>query len=121
MGGLISMYAICEYPEVFGGAACMSTHWLGSFTDQHNPAPASFKKYLEAHLPDPKTHKLYFDCGDQTLDQFYPEIQKAVDEILREKGYSDDSWMSRYFSGANHSEDAWNERLDQPLTFLFGE
>jgi len=27
MGGLISMYAICEYPEVFGGAACLSTHW----------------------------------------------------------------------------------------------
>lgn len=26
MGGLISLYALCEYPEVFGGAACMSTH-----------------------------------------------------------------------------------------------
>ena len=30
MGGLISMYAICEYPKVFGGAACMSTHWPGT-------------------------------------------------------------------------------------------
>jgi enterochelin esterase-like enzyme len=27
MGGLISVYAFCKYPEVFGGAACMSTHW----------------------------------------------------------------------------------------------
>lgn len=26
MGGLISMYAVCEYPDVFGGAACLSTH-----------------------------------------------------------------------------------------------
>ena len=26
MGGLISMYAVSEYPEVFGGAACLSTH-----------------------------------------------------------------------------------------------
>ena len=25
MGGLISMYAVCEYPKVFGGAACLST------------------------------------------------------------------------------------------------
>jgi predicted alpha/beta superfamily hydrolase len=27
MGGLISCYAISQYPEIFGGAACMSTHW----------------------------------------------------------------------------------------------
>jgi len=27
MGGLISLYAVCEYPNVFGGAACLSTHW----------------------------------------------------------------------------------------------
>ena len=26
MGGLISLYALCEYPEVFGGAACLSSH-----------------------------------------------------------------------------------------------
>lgn len=31
MGGLISMYAICEYPEVFGAAACLSTHWTGIY------------------------------------------------------------------------------------------
>jgi hypothetical protein len=27
MGGLISLYAISEYPHVFGGAGCISTHW----------------------------------------------------------------------------------------------
>ena len=26
MGGLISLYGLCEYPQVFGGAACMSSH-----------------------------------------------------------------------------------------------
>ncbi|MCH2056662.1 MAG: alpha/beta hydrolase-fold protein [Thalassotalea sp.] len=26
MGGLISLYASIEYPEVFGGAACLSAH-----------------------------------------------------------------------------------------------
>ena len=31
MGGLISLYALTEYPEVFGGAACLSTHWIGTF------------------------------------------------------------------------------------------
>ncbi len=27
MGGMISAYAIAECPDVFGGAACLSTHW----------------------------------------------------------------------------------------------
>ena len=32
MGGLISIYALCEYPGVFGGAACLSIHTpLSSF------------------------------------------------------------------------------------------
>src|SRR5208283_2194586 len=26
MGGLISLYGLCEYPDVFGGAACLSTN-----------------------------------------------------------------------------------------------
>ena len=28
MGGLISAYAIIKYPEIYGGAACLSTHWV---------------------------------------------------------------------------------------------
>ncbi len=27
MGGLISLYALIEYPDLFGGAGCLSTHW----------------------------------------------------------------------------------------------
>jgi predicted alpha/beta superfamily hydrolase len=118
MGGLISMYAICEYPDVFGGAACLSTHWLGTFTMSNNPVPDAFLQYLRSHLPDPKTHKLYFDCGDQTLDALYPPIQQKVDEIIKEKGYTDKNWMTRYFPGKDHSERSWNERLDIPLLFL---
>ena len=39
MGGLISLYAICEFPNIFGGAACLSTHWPGIFTVENNPIP----------------------------------------------------------------------------------
>ena len=61
MGGLISMYAICEYPNVFGGAICMSTHWPGIFEMENNPITQAFRSYLEANLPNPKNHKIYFD------------------------------------------------------------
>ena len=43
MGGLISMYAIFEYPDVFGGAACLSTHWPGIFAVENNPVPGAFR------------------------------------------------------------------------------
>ena len=118
MGGLISMYAICEYPDVFGGAACMSTHWPGIFTMENNPIPETFFKYLRTHLPDPAVHKIYFDYGDQTLDALYPPLQKKVDEIMKSKGYSQHNWLTQFFPGQNHSEVAWHSRVDIPLLFL---
>ena len=120
MGGLISMYAICEYPEVFGGAACLSTHWVGTFTLENNPVPESFIEYLVKNLPKPEDHKIYFDCGDQTLDALYPTIQKKVDQLMTKKGYKQNNWLTRYFPGENHSEEAWNKRLNIPLEFLLG-
>jgi len=121
MGGLISMYAICEYPEVFGGAACLSTHWPGIFTMENNPVPDAFLTYMRQHLPDPKNHRIYFDCGDQTLDALYPPIQQQVDALMKEKGFGPKSWTTRYFPGKDHSERAWNERLHIPLLFLLGK
>lgn len=121
MGGLISMYAICEYPKVFGGAACLSTHWPGSFTLDNNPMPEAFLHYLRKKLPRPSRHRIYFDCGDKTLDALYPAIQKKADSILIAKGYTSRNWLTQYFPGADHSEKSWNARLSIPLTFLLGK
>ena len=118
MGGLISMYAICEYPKVFGSAACLSTHWPGTWSLQNNPAPDAFLKYLQSHLPNPKNHKIYFDCGDQTLDALYPGIQHKADEMMKARGYTEKNWMTKYFPGEDHSEKAWNARLYIPMVFL---
>jgi len=118
MGGLISMYAICEYPEVFGGAACLSTHWPGVFTMDNNPIPDAYLKYLKANLPDPKNHKIYFDYGTATLDALYPPLQKKVDEVMKLRGFTPDNWITLEFPGEDHSERAWNRRLEVPLRFL---
>lgn len=118
MGGLISLYAVCEYPEIFSGAACLSTHWVGTFTLENNPMPNAFLQYLNNNLPSPGLHKIYFDCGDQTLDALYPDIQKSVDSIMVQKGYDNNNWLTRYFPGENHSEQAWNRRLHIPMEFL---
>ena len=118
MGGLISMYAVCEYPEVFGGAACISTHWPGIMPSDNNPVPATFFSYMDANLPSPKTHIFYFDYGTETLDQYYPQYLGAVDNIFFGKGYTEKNYMNLEFEGADHSEESWNRRFDIPLTFL---
>jgi predicted alpha/beta superfamily hydrolase len=113
MGALVSEYAMSVHPEVFGGAGCVSTHW-----------PAGDGMALDdfaAHLPDPATHRYYFDYGTETLDAEYEPYQLRADEILRKAGYVDGTnWITRKFPGAEHSEKAWRLRVDQPLKFLLG-
>jgi enterochelin esterase-like enzyme len=123
MGGLISLYAICEYPKVFGGAACISTHTpmimkekLGAVADAD--IASKFRDYLKTQLPNPKNHKIYFDYGDQTLDSFYKPFQEKIDAIMIEKGFTSKNWITKFFPGKDHSENAWNERFNVPLEFL---
>lgn len=118
MGGLISMYAICEYPEIFGGAACLSTHWTGLYFTDGNPIPEQFLQYLKKHAPSPADHLLYFDHGTETLDAMYGTYQIKADAILKKAGYTSSDYFSKTFTGTSHTEKAWRDRLDIPLMFL---
>jgi predicted alpha/beta superfamily hydrolase len=113
MGGLISLYAVAEYPRVFGGAGAVSTHWpIGN---------GVVIDWLATHLPDPRTHRLYFDHGTATLDAQYAPFQQRMDAIVRARGYVEGrNFMTRVFEGAEHSERAWRQRVDVPLQFLLG-
>lgn len=114
MGGLISLYAIMEYPEIFGGAACISTHW---------PAlDGIFINHLPGNLPNPLTHRLYFDYGNLNLDSLYEPFQVKVDSILQLHGFvKGESFESKAFDGADHNEASWRDRLHIPLQFLLGK
>ena len=111
MGGLISMYAMCEYPQVFGGAGCVSTHF---------PIGRGIAlKYLQEHIPDPTSHKFYFDYGTKTVDKNYENYQKRADAILASAGYRQpEKWITRKFEGHEHSEIDWRKRVHIPLEFL---
>jgi enterochelin esterase-like enzyme len=118
MGGLISMYALCEYPNVFGGAACMSTHWPGLFSMDNNPVPSAFFSYIKKNFPSPEQHKIYFDHGTETLDSMYASLQLEVDAIMRQKKYRSSQCIIRSWPGQDHSEKSWRSRLEVPFTFL---
>lgn len=113
MGGLISAYALAEYPAVFGGAACVSTHWPA--------ADGAVIDYLARHLPAPGNHRIYFDFGTATLDATYEPYQRRMDDRMRERGYTEGrDWVTRKFPGAEHNETSWRERVEIPLAFLLG-
>lgn len=114
LGGLISLYALCEYPQVFGAAICMSTHWpiLGQ----------AMLDYCENKLPPAGTHKLYFDHGTDGLDALYAPWQVKMDALMLKKGYQKDKdWESWVFPDEDHNEIFWANRLHVPLSFLFGQ
>jgi len=118
MGGLISLYAICQYPKVFGGAACLSTHLPVLFTNINNHFPNLINSYLKNNLPNPSNHKIYFDYGTATLDSLYKPYQRLVDITMKQKGYTSKNWITKEFQGEDHSEKAWSRRLHIPLQFL---
>ena len=112
MGGIISIYAICEYPDIFGKAACLSTHWssLGGV----------FIEYLENNLPDSYSHKIYFDYGTEGLDKFYEPYQSKVDSIMISSGFEKNlNWLTKKFDGEDHNEDFWRKRFHYAMEFLF--
>ena len=111
MGGLISLYAISEYPDVFGQAGMVSTHFP--------LADGILTEYFAARLPDPETHRLYFDYGTETLDHNYEDFQDRMDAAVKATGYvRGENWTTRKFEGADHSERAWRNRVHIPLQFL---
>jgi len=119
MGGLISIYGLCERPRSFGFALCISTHWIGTF-QKNNPFPIAMLDYLKQNLPKQKGRKVYMDHGDQTLDALYEDWQIEVNKIFKEKNWDTFHFRSLTFPGKNHSEEAWSERFHLPLLFSFG-
>jgi enterochelin esterase-like enzyme len=127
MGALISLYAVNEYPRVFGGAAMVSTHWPlflaaegKKLSDpEYEAVSSAFERYLRPALPSPATHRLYFDHGSETLDAIYARYQKRIDRLVARRGYrSGANWISRSFPGQAHNEISWASRVEIPLRFL---
>jgi len=117
MGGLISFYALCEYPTIFGQAICMSTHWPGAMPFEENPFPQAFFDYLDQKLPQLNNHKFYFDFGTETLDELYPQYKVELNQLFAKHGFDDNNFKNIKFEGDAHDEDSWRQRLQIPLKF----
>ena len=121
MGGLISIYGLSEYFEVFGAAVCMSTHWTGAIGD-NTDFPTAMKYYLMDRLPRGTDHRLYFDNGDCDYDSQYLPAYEMMNRLFDFLGYHEgDRLKTGVFQGHSHSEKSWSERVAIPLEFILAK
>ena len=121
MGGLISIYGVTEYPEVFGAAVCMSTHWTGAIGDNAD-FPTAMKYYLMDNFPRNGDYLLYFDNGDCSYDSNYIPAYESMNRLFDFLGYHEgEKLKTGIFQGHSHSEHSWSQRVAIPLEFIFSK
>ncbi|UDF03177.1 alpha/beta hydrolase [Asticcacaulis sp. AND118] len=127
MGGLISLYALGEYPQVFGRAACVSIHWplmAPPTTPEAREAAAdataqAWEAWLRTAHFDPKRQRLYMDHGTRDLDSNYRPYSQKMETVLPRYGWVEGrNWRASVFEGTTHNEADWRARVDIPLGFL---
>jgi enterochelin esterase-like enzyme len=133
MGGLLSFYLVTYHPETFGACGCESTHFPLSeavvaehFEGVDQPKDPDETPYvirdIESGLQVPPGARYYFDYGTEGLDAEYGPTHEAVREWLLAQGLAEGTdFVIREYAGAEHNEASWRARLDDPLTFMFGE
>lgn len=136
MGGLMSMYALCKYPDVFGAAACLSTHWIGAYPEHATYLGPLFVSYAKTNIPQAtKGKRFYFDHGDTgSWESLYYTYQEQVDSYMLSAGYTKSTLAntSSYYSNTNnfasdvypgheHNETYWGSRFSKALSFLIAK
>ena len=97
----------------------MSTHWPISPRDLFPEAARALVDELGSLLPDPATHKIYFDYGTLGNDQHYEPYQKQMDALMSATGYKQaENWVTRKFPGSSGFATDWGARFQFPLEFL---
>ena len=126
MGGLASLNALMERPDLFRAAGCLSTHWpvlAPQPEPQAGEVPAieaAIAGWIHDRLGPPAGRRLWLDHGDQGLDQYYAPFQAVADKALLEaKWVQGQDAVSRAFPGTGHNEASWAARLALTFTFLF--
>ena len=109
LGGLISHYAIYEYPEVFSKAGILSpAYWY---------APAVFD-FTTTHALSTDA-KIYFYAGGKEDENMLPNLNRMT-SLMQSQGISRKNFSIRINPTAQHNEAAWRREFPQAVSWLFG-
>jgi predicted alpha/beta superfamily hydrolase len=106
MGGLISTYAACVYPQVFKRVASVSSAYWFSQQEIENLLQNSDLTTIE---------RIYLDYG--TKESL--EIKNSSESVYKILKDSVKDCQFEISEGAEHNEKAWRERVPAIFTYLF--
>ena len=123
MGGLMSCYAFLRRPDIYGRAACVSSHWPAA--DPGDPGAFNagmaglWDDWFKRCLGKPRGRRLWMDHGTATLDAWYAPYQQVIDARMAASGWQRGrDWESKVYPGAEHEENAWAARLPEIFGWL---
>jgi predicted alpha/beta superfamily hydrolase len=105
MGGLISMYALVQYPDVFGGAGIFSpAFWM---------TPQLYTDVADAKWQ--KKFRVYFYAGEKETIGMVKETQRMYD-LIKSKQCCDQEFIT--FPLGQHNEKYWREEFPDLYRWL---
>lgn len=108
LGGLVSFYALLEYPKVFGQAGVFSpSFWIN---------PRIFDRAKVSRLLEGT--KMYFLAGTAESEQLVTEVHKMLD-ILRENGMPERDLKFQIVKGGKHNEAFWGAHFTEAFNWLY--
>ncbi|GEO08828.1 alpha/beta hydrolase-fold protein [Segetibacter aerophilus] len=106
MGGLISLYAVIKYPEVFGGA--------GIFSPAFWTAPAIYDEVAKADLGR-AIKRFYFYAGGKESEAMVPDMDKMIATIEKKGNYETRRLMNPL---GKHNEATWRKEFVDFYQFI---
>lgn len=109
MGGLISLYAALEYPDVFGKAAIFSPSlW---FSPKMNIYLQKYKRK--------KVQQLYFLAGEKEGVGMVEDLNRTL-ELLKNAGFDDEYYVkTKIAPDGRHAEWFWSREFGDAIRYLF--
>jgi predicted alpha/beta superfamily hydrolase len=108
LGGLISHFAMYEYPRVFSK--------IGIFSPAYWIAPP-VQEFTRTHAL-PEHTRVYFYAGGKEGDTMLPDMQAMV-EVLRGQGVPAQDLRVAVDATAQHNEKAWRAEFPRAIEWLF--
>ena len=111
LGGLMSLWAHLQRPDVFGAALCMSPSLFAG-------RGAMFRAVEET--PQPWASRVWLDAGGKEAGGRMAQLATRMAATLRDEGWAAGDVALRVVKSHGHNEAAWRIRFPRAMRFFWG-
>lgn len=112
MGGLISFYGACEFPNQFEKAGILSPSFWFALTDEKN--------YITNNTNDISKLKMHFVAGQNESKAMVTDIN-TIKDLLITKGMNNLNTNTKFDTYGSHSESYWRGEFGGVYQWLFAD